>query len=532
MEFARNHLGFQVEDHGRQALQLVVAEFLGHIASELREVLPKEMHLAALSEIKANIDAAAKGLARKLDGIRAELKLTNEQLAGRRLLTPSATYGELAAAVDTYCRVEAKELEGGLQARIERLLREEAGDLKLPPIRQLYVRAGVRPNVREWGEPAGLDEVSRHRTPSTSRPPADEARLPPLLGFLSHRLVTLTGAPGSGKSTELRRTGEHLLSELAEGSRRAVPVYLRLPDLDGALLDVLRERFSHAPALLATSLAGAHGVSLVLLLDSFDEVSATRGRKAAKEALRIVAGHPGATAILAGRAQAEGDCWGEIPRFDRVSLTLEPLDRDRQLELVSRFSGLIPDARLADLRGILEGGSGRLAELLARPLYLMAAVAVAAIDEGELPGDAAGLMQAFLPPLVRVCLAVGLVRLGSDADEMARHCLTTLERLAASAAWLAAGKSGVFSASTSRQRGTTLCKSWSHRTAVRTRCCEPPAFSTSTSRTAGASLPFLSRSTSPPAAWFAGLPSVGRVSSSPSCGRQPSPRSCRGTWRR
>lgn len=186
-------------------------------------------------------------------------------------------------------------------------------------------------------------------------------------------------------------------------------------------------------------------MSLVLLLDGFDEVSATRGRKAAKQALRIVAEHAGATVILAGRAQAEGACWGDIPRLDRLALTLEPLDRERQLELVGRFDGLLPEQRLVGLRGMLEDGSGRLAELLARPLYLMAAVAVAAVGESELPADAAGLLQAFLPPLVRVCLSDRLERLGGEADELTHGCLAALERLASSAPWLAAGWAGRFS---------------------------------------------------------------------------------------
>jgi formylglycine-generating enzyme required for sulfatase activity len=433
-ELLRVHARIACSTAEQAAIRLFCSAFVDAFEHRLRQAFPEATGLAALDGISKAVDQSR-------DRLVTELRQQSELLAGRRLLAPAGSFDEVELQLTTHAAQQLRgPLESELQARISELMIQLTGSGRLPSIRQTYVRSAIKSSGRQE---APLDELQEELDGrQTDNEPETEvvddhqhAEVPALADLLFHRVITIIGEPGAGKSIELRRLAGHLCEQVTDAGARIVPVYVNLSvGWQGqSVIDLLRHNLEPIPQLLSTALAGACGLRLLLLLDGFDEVEQADGRRLTTDLVtQALARYQGLSVVLAGRPQAAG-CWQALDGIEHAAFELKALDLTQQLRLVARLGEQMPMSRFDELRERIEHGSESVQELLGRPLYLMAAVVLAASGQ-PLHADAAGLIGSFLKRLARASVLRLDLAPGSQSS-LINGLLDACEHLAGQGRW-------------------------------------------------------------------------------------------------
>lgn len=443
-EFAREYLGSELEQLDRSAVEVFFKRFASVAADELQKVLSWKI-------LPARVELALDGLTVLQQYAEAQRRAIED--LRRRLYADDIVPCDCAETALGDLRRYAKLHLGayspwltGLRVRVHALLQSLVDNgVTLPSMDKVYVRSRLR-KAGEAGTECDHDFEGLPR-PHGERS-GDNAHCPSLLNVLHHRLVTLTGAPGAGKSFELVRTARILCERAGAGVPGVLPVYLPLPRCTGSSVHELLfndDTLRPFMPLLATALAALHGLSVVVFLDGFEEIDAARAGALVRSVLGFLANHAGVGFVLAGRAQAQLR-WRDLADAGPLGLELAPLSEEQSAAFLSSLAGSLPPAPLTAVREALEAAPPRLSELLQRPLYLTAAVIVAASAPAgaPFPQDAASLIAAFVRHLVLTSVGERGGVTG-DTRELVGELLLACERVAAKGSFLTLGKPQSFS---------------------------------------------------------------------------------------
>ncbi len=449
----------------RPALELYFLELSRCVQDGLLRAFGQEMTPAALERIKvaqedtvAAIDRLGTSLTETLetvvrqatDAMVTALKASDdsqETVLGSVIEDPD----ELREQSRCYAALLLGREGSPIERPLHRRIREVLGGfgVTFPHVGQLYVVSSVE--RLERGRPAGDESVEgtlpRLESSTPGEPTAPET-VPGLWSFLGHRCVAVTGAPGSGKTMELCALGRSLASKLEDGTGWLVPLYIRLSPRSGSLKSEMQKASHGYGNLVASALAGREGMSLLLLLDGFDEAGKEVGRSILESLARLLASCPRTAAVLAGRHQC-APLWRDLgPRLGPV-LELQPFDSGQQVALVRQLCAAVDPERCRrnqeEVRQAVESvihggrfllGTAELSTFLRTPLYLTLYVAVALLEDDEPPVTLAELMRRFVHRIVRAAMTAREIE---HPDEMARVFLEVVEALSGEGSWLSGG---------------------------------------------------------------------------------------------
>jgi formylglycine-generating enzyme required for sulfatase activity len=478
------HWAADGDEPSRTLLLSFFAAFTVELQRAVFELLPKATEPAWRSRVGNDLEAMTDhlveirhGLVRGFESLASAITSQTEILAAAIVATVvdgPALLGQLYdkkedldRAVRAYADSLLKDnstVQTGLYTRVVNALWRDQGGrpqgvCALPTVRQSYVVSrprALRDQRVEDGEEERRRSVGRDARDLSQR--GDRQRGvggPGLSTFLSQRSLGVTGRPGSGKSTELRRLAVHLAEALRDGTGTAVPVYIQLRSQSCGLWAEIARAAGHShQRAVASVLHGCGGLSLLLLVDGFDEAASATGRQILEQMSRLVADAPRLALVLAGRRESV-ELWVDLEAARPYEVELQPFDFDQRREAVRALCSAMeskdpPSERTSEeVQALVERvapehsfGESGLGMLLTTPLYLTVYALLAALDADEPPSDAASLLRRISVRLLRASV---LSRLRISPDAVADAFAGVLEGLAASGGWIGHGDRRSFS---------------------------------------------------------------------------------------